>query len=308
MIFKKFTLKIYSIIIYLFKELSNAFFKYLSKLYQYYFINFKNSGLTYEIDVNRKNKKNISTFISKQDYNISKDRYGLPQKLTKYIDKDHNNFPTYTDLILFLFKFFNQPIVYLEIGVSVLKNFYLISAGATNNKLYAFDINKINPAIEKKFNKTFEGEQIKIYNFNENSITYFQGDVFNKNDLFQLENLISSANFIFSDAHHSYDGVISEYNNLIKNILEKDFIIYYDDLSKEIKTAFFEIAHDLSKKYKLNVVTFLINGWLGENEKMHRNGIISNLKINKIFQESKINLLELKYHKKPFYKIQEKFN
>ena len=89
--------------------------------------------------------------------------------------------------------------------------------------------------------------------------------------------------------------MLAEFDFLIKNILDTSFIIYYDDLNKNIENAFENIVKDLSSKYpKIKAVSFLINGWLGQNEKMHRNGFITNTDFIEILESNRVNLLDMK--------------
>ena len=268
--------------------------KLIAKTYQTINLLFFESGLEKQIYINRSNSKSVGNFIYSSQYETSSDKYGLPQSILKYINRDLNKYPTYTDLIPSLFKFLNVKITYLEIGVSVMKNFYLISSGSKGLEMYAFDINQPNKAIESKFDIVYKEGNYSTYKHNENNLHYYQGDVFNKNNLNEFKNIIKKSNFIFSDAHHSYDGLISEYKNLIQDILDDKFLIYYDDLSGGMKKAFFEIAEDLSLSNDIEVFTFLINGWVGQHEKMHRNGIITNLKLQKELINSNIKLLGFK--------------
>lgn len=267
-----------------------------SNLYQIIFLLFFKSGLEKKIETNKKTLKSVNTFIDLNTYSKSNDYYGLPPKILKHIDRPYNKYPTYSDLILYLLDSFSNSPKYIEIGVSVLKNFYLISSGKTGIELYAYDINQINTTIEKYFLLEDSREKIKKYEHNGNKLAYFQGDVFNTKDLSNFKDLINKVNFIFSDAHHSYEGLMSEYENLIKEILDKEFIIYYDDLSGDLLKAFFEISDKLSNKNHIYTFTFLINGWVGNHEKMHRNGVITNINLKKNFMRDRIKLLALKHY------------
>ena len=98
--------------------------------------------------------------------------------------------------------------------------------------------------------------------------------------------------FVMSDAMHTKEGIISEYENIISGSLNSNFIIYYDDLDfPELLNAAKKIANDLSKNHQnLSFFTFWISGWVGNHEKMHKNGIISNLPIKDILKKEKIKL------------------
>lgn len=258
------------------------------------------------ITYNRKTLNKVDNFIDDSDYQKSKDLYGLPLHVYHLINKPINNDITYVDLLTFLSSFLNKKqINYLEIGVSVLKTFYQIANFFTDCNLYAYDINYINPTIERHFNKTSGYEQLlntNTYHYNNNNIYYYRGDVFKINQLNYFKNEILDNNkidILFSDAHHSYDGLISEYNNLFNNILNDNFILYYDDLNfqkprniKENMTdAFFIIAKELQKNYtNINVALLKVNGWLGNNEYKHVNGIITTLNLKEIITSNNINI------------------
>ena len=93
----------------------------------------KNEEFAEIIKKNREYLKTIETFLTSDQF--EKIDYGIPKNLFKYIDYDINNYPTYTDLIIFMSKFLKkQNINYLEIGVSVMKN-YLQIANQFNNSV-----------------------------------------------------------------------------------------------------------------------------------------------------------------------------
>lgn len=275
----------------------NQFLKFISNLYQTFFNVFLKSGLDNEIKTNRKNLTKIKNFVSIESYNNSPDLYGLPKSNFKFINSKQNNYPTYSDLLCYISKQFRSTeIKYIEIGVSVLKNFYQISSYLNKSKLYAFDINEINPEIEKLFLKVNNDKNVRQYEFKSNKIHYFQGSVFNKGDLNNFLSLTGRANIIFSDAHHSYEGLVSEYKYFIENALSEEFLIYYDDLSPNLLRAFKEISLKINKKHR-NVcsATFLINGWLGNHEKMHKNGFITNINLEEAFKRDGVKLLNIKF-------------
>lgn len=274
--------------------LQDKFLLLISNLYQIFFLLFNETGLEKEVAQNKKTLSTIGSFIDLETYTSSKDFYGLPSYILKHIDKSYNKYPTYSDLILYLLNSFSRSPKYVEVGVSVLKNLFLISSGKSGLEIFAYDINKINPVVEKYLHLEESKDNIKKYVHNSNKISYFQGDVFKTEDLQKFKNLIKKVDFIFSDAHHSYEGLMSEYENLIKDILNEEFIIYYDDLSGDLLKAFIEISQKLSESHKIFTFTFLINGWIGNHEKMHRNGIITNIDIVNNFKRDGVSLCSIK--------------
>ena len=135
----------------LIRYLGDRFFSFLSNLYQIFFLFFTKSGLEEVVAKNRMSLNTVDSFIDLETRSTSKDFYGLPLRALKHIDSMYNNYPTYSDLILYLLNSFSSPTKYVEIGVSVLKNLFLISSGKTGLKIFAYDINKINPVLEKYF-------------------------------------------------------------------------------------------------------------------------------------------------------------
>lgn len=295
-ILKKVFLKIYSLVLKMYKFLLNLILKIVSKIYQKIFLILSSTNLDYYVMKNRTTLKNIDSFVDLDYYQKSPDFYGLPKYILKHIDKELNLYPSYSDFLIFLIDNFKNKnnFIYVEIGVSVLKNFYLISSHLNYSKLYAFDINEVNPAIEKKFKFLSSSDNLSRYKFNSNEINYYKGDVFNSAQLDEFKKIVNKAHIIFSDAHHSYDGLINEYKYLISTMLSDEFLIYYDDLKGNLNKAFLEISKDLSNKFDIKSYTFLINGWVGNNEKMHKNGIITNLNFEEIIKTNKIHLLNLK--------------
>ena len=96
---------------------------------------------------------------------------------------------------------------------------------------------------------------------------------------------------------------MSEYNNLINNIMSDNFILYYDDLhyhkprneNTDMTDAFFIIAEKYQKKNpNIKVALVQVNGWLGNHEHKHTNGIITTLDLKEIFKSNNIDI-EIEY-------------
>ena len=235
---------------------------------------------------NRETLSEVDCFITDQDYNASPDSYGLPIQVKHLIDLPINDHFTYVDILMFLQqRLAVEKIKYVEIGVSVLKTFYQVANFLNDSELYAFDINKINPTIAEKFTTVEEGERVNKYTHNKNQITHFKGNVFKKEDfdLFKKE-VGGSVNIVFSDAHHTGDGLRAEYDSYIKEALADEFILYYDDLQNPSMQQFFiEVCKNHKEKNPhISTALLQVNGWLGEHESPHVNGIITSLDLRKI--------------------------
>ena len=266
---------------YKYKKLVNTLVLLINNLIRLFYKN-NNSELRKIIKENRYILSKSPTFLTSTQY--KENNYGIPGNIFLSLDKPINEFPTYSDMFIFFSKYLKKPVNYLEIGVSVLKNFVQINESLETSSLTGFDINPI----AKNSNYIFEEKNKKS-----NTLSYFQGDVLSKKDaiLFR-EKYKEKFNFVFSDALHEHDAVMSEYENIIKGNLDDEFILYFDDLDFPglEKTVNF-IYSDLKKEYdKLFFTTFYINGWVGQHEKLHKNGLVSTIDFYKVLKKEKIKL------------------
>ena len=250
--------------------------------YEYFF---KNRILKNIILKNRNLTKNTN-YLDENKYQSGD--YGVSPTIAKAMHKKMLNIPTYSDLICYLTeKLWNGNLSYLEIGTSVMKNLHQINNHIRNSTILCMDIE--NPPIV--FTEIKE-------NSNNNSVDYLKIDIFETENInkFFHERGELFFDFIFSDASHTYEGLIQEYENIYKNRLNKKFVIYFDDLDfPRLEDAFKKIYKDLYVKHdNLQSFSFEINGWVGVNEKSHLNGIITNFDLLKIFDKDKIFVKKLK--------------
>ena len=255
---------------------------------------------------NREYLSKVGEFLPQNQYEIVD--YGIPINIYKNINKSINNSITYSDLIAYLIqKIYKNSLNYLEIGVSVMKNFMQVDNSVSNSNLWAYDINPVVGRFSNLFSdleSRNEQQESKLLfsNKTQNKLTYFKGDVLNEVDhkLFNQKLNINNTqfDFILSDAMHTSEGVYSEYINLIKENLADNFIIYYDDLDfLELFETVNKIYEDLKQDFEnINFYTFWINGWVGQHEKMHKNGIITTYKIDDILKKENIKLPFFKKH------------
>jgi len=278
-------------------NIENIKYKF-TKLYRLINLQFQNIRLS----LFYKNKKNLlfenivkqnREYLNSFDYFLSYENYrnndyGIQERIYKDLNKPIKNYPTYSDLICFFYiNHFTNKFNYLEIGCSVLKNVLQIKNFVNNSNIVSYDINEINPDLKDKY---FE----KI---NDNNLVYFKGDVLKKEDYTNFKNdLNHKFNFIFSDALHEPHAVYSEFENIYKDILDDEFIIYYDDLDfPGLKDTVREIKERLSESYEpLNFYTFKVYGWIGQYEALHLNGILTNLDIEKSLLEKDIKIYKFK--------------
>ncbi len=271
--------------IYKFKKLlilyNNFYYKYIFK---------SNTNFNKIIKQNREFLTQEGSFISSIDFRNND--YGIGESIRITIDNKINFFPINTDLIIYLIlKNMKNNCKYLEIGASVLKNFMQVNNSLSNSDLYIYDLNPVNPKYKNEFldlNKKSDTEK----NNTQNKLMYFRGDLFNLNDLsnFKDHSYVDKFNFIYSDALHTPEAIYCEYKDLISSSLSDKFIIYYDDLDvKGMTDMFKKIFYDLKINFNnLNAYTFYINGWVGQNERPHKNGIITNLPLTSQIKDLKL--------------------
>lgn len=243
------------------------------------------------VKYNRQTLKSIPDWIDDEVYEQSIFQYGLPREVKHLINKDIGNNITYSDVILYLGSFLKKPVNYLELGVSVGKNFFQVVNYLKKINLTGFDIEEINPVLEKYFHRIsrVEWETMKnslkhknssiteyLYALNQNRIKYISGDIFDENSWRRLAG--SKYNIIFSDAFHSPDALLHEYEMIKKyGLLDEDeFLLVWDDLQGQMENSFNNIWVDLIQKYNLkedNKLRLRLSGWLGLN--VHEIGIVT---------------------------------
>lgn len=256
------------------------------KVIYFYWIN-KNKSMTTIIKRNRQYLKTIDNFLPYDVY--IKNDYGVQKRIYDQLDEDIPEILTYSDLIVYLItRIFEDSVNYLEIGVSVLKNYLQINNGIKNSKLVAFDINEINPRFSN----------IEDMQLNNNILNYYKGSVLDISDTSKFINLYPDKfDFIFSDALHTPQAIRAEYNLIIKKCLSENFILYYDDLDFEgLEDEFFRIKKEIQedRKTTINCYTFYIYGWIGTKEKLHKNGIITNVDLEKFLSAQDVKLYKFK--------------
>ena len=279
----------------LYRIIEIYFFRLVGKVYKS-----RNKKLQEIVSSNRDFLNSIDEFLSPEIYK-SVD-YGIPLHIYKEIDRKIDNSITYSDLIVYLLNTFNdqKTINYLEVGVSVMKNFMQINSALKGANLYVYDINPIVPLFSSQFEINNETNKKVFESTNgENKIIYFQGDVLSPRDQKKF-GLIGNDNFNFvlSDAMHTAEGVLAEYENIIKQNLSDHFILYFDDLDFDelFETAEYVYKDLSSNRDHLNFYTFWINGWVGQNEKMHKNGIITSFNLEETLKRDNIKLPFFKKH------------
>ena len=255
-------------------------------LYVFYYLN-KNKELLEIINKNRTYLKTIKKFLSEDSY--AQNDYGVQRRIYNNLEKEIVKIPTYSDLLIFFIKkLFNNKVNYLEIGVSVLKNYLQINNGVSDSNIVGFDINDLNPNFIN-LNKIQK---------NNNNLIYFKGNVLSKEDAEKFnETFKDKFDLVFSDALHEPEAIRSEYELIIKNNLKNKFLIYYDDLDfAGIEDELGKIRKDLENNLNesINFYTLYIYGWIGQHEKLHKNGILTTFDLEEFLKLNNIKLFNLK--------------
>jgi len=252
-------------------------------------LDFEESQMEKIKGTNRSSLELVENWIDENAFQHSFFNYGVPDFIKSDINKPIGRALTYTDIMLYLSRKHFPDVRYLELGVSVGKNFFQMLNAHAKGVFMGFDIEDINPVLERKLNEMSKMEwptvsgsikknnsSLKRYNFNNLDVSYMSADIWDQNSWNKLSG--SKYNVVFSDALHSPEAILFEFEMLVKNeLLDQRFIIIWDDLVGKMKKSFYEIIRKYDKVYKINDIYLLnVNGWIGENEAPHSVGIISN--------------------------------
>jgi hypothetical protein len=249
---------------------------------------------------NRTSLATVNSWITDSDYERSIYRYGIRPKNRLRIDAPIGEETTLSDLIACLAMDLTKDIRYLEIGVSVGKNFFQMLNQWNDALLVGFDIEDINPVLERYLEKgasvsweTKEGSPRKspsslteyTFKMNRNQVRYLTGDLFDDASWARLAG--STFNLVFSDACHEPKAILREWD-LIKSLrlLDQDeFVFVWDDLRGEMQGAFKQISAEMRRTFNIpasDVWLGLCRGWYGSNQNYHEVGVLRKLGSAKI--------------------------
>ena len=242
---------------------------------------------------NRAFLRTVDCWIREPDYCNSIFQYGLPLPMRHLIDAPMTEEVTYSDAISCLARAMGPDLRYLELGVSVGKNFSQVLRRVHGAELTGFDIEDINPVLEEMLVEESQAEwftmsksirekpsRLTEYSFapNANKVRYLAGDIFDGRSWECLAG--QTFNLVFSDAFHSATALLKEWD-MIKahNLLAPDgFIMMWDDLGdRQMRTAFFQIVEEMSAEHRLdksNAGIAFYRGWLGMHAPYHPIGFM----------------------------------
>lgn len=248
-------------------------------------------------ETTKRNRALIADFGSWVDPEAMKKsifQYGLSPEWASLIELPISQTMTYSDILAYAASQMPRDVSYLEIGVSVGKNFWQLLNQIENGFVTGVDIEDMNPPLERRLTKidsltiesNFQSPRKKSPRFDRfefpernNRVEYHAGDVFDPAVWHGLRG--RKFNLIFSDAFHNPEAVEYEWKQLVdlKLIDESGFTIVWDDLvSRPIRRVFNDIASDCIRRFGLssrNACLMHVSGWVGEHEDAHPIGIIS---------------------------------
>ena len=244
------------------------------------------------IDENRQSLGMIENWIDSEAFQRSCFQYGVPDFIRDAINQPVGPDQTYTDLMVFLSRKHFAELNYLEIGVSVGKNFFQMLRAHSKGRFTGFDIEEINPVLESQLQFLNREEwntpsrsikkgssSMKCYQFANSTVRYMSADVWDENSWARLKG--QKFNMVFSDALHTPKAILFEFEMLVKyDLLDSQFIIFWDDLVGKMKNSFYRIIRKYDRQYQVKDIYLLsINGWIGQNEGPHTVGVISNFNL-----------------------------
>lgn len=122
-------------------------------------------------DANRKSLGRVNDWNEGDPYSGSLCRYGVPGYIENKLNRDVGLDLTYSDIMVFLSSFLERKTTYLELGVSLGKNFIQMCDGFSGGTVVGFEIEKMSPALQKVLNyrrtikeaPSFVGANAKAY-------------------------------------------------------------------------------------------------------------------------------------------------
>lgn len=238
------------------------------------------------VEANRRALQSVPQWIRPEDYESSRAHYGCPPELVQWLDAPINDDLICTDLLAMAAQLLNEPLNYLEIGVSVGKNFYAMSQALRRSLLVGLDWERFNPTLASRFRLVHRQQPVSSYTTGRNMIRYVQGDLYREATWSALAG--TRFQLVFSDASHHPAGLLKEFEMLRRHALldpERLFILW-DDLDPDpqgpMSQTFFQICEglrELSGGRAAKHFLLEVNGWLGQHEHRHTVGVFNTLGI-----------------------------
>lgn len=223
----------------------------------------------------------VDRWITGDIYRASRSGYGCPARVLPLLDLPPGEQPTYTDLLVQAAAKLPAPVRYLELGVSVGKNFYVLAHVLAHALLVGFDWERINPLLAQRFVRVDGDVPLTHYRCGGNRLAYLQGDIADAGAWARLAGM--RFNLVFSDACHQPDMLRREYAMLERyQLLDREFVMVWDDLDRAetgaVTQAFLGISERLRARGGIGPAgcfRLSLNGWLGQHEHRHTVGVVN---------------------------------
>lgn len=214
-------------------------------------------------------------------------RYGIHNKNIQYATSNAHAAPNVTELLCWLTE--QCPGAYLEIGVSVGRNFYAVCECSKAPVTIGLDLSPPSAALKQALLPNAPAREGNIYHLDGAHHWYVVCDSTSDAAKRALNTLVereaTSVQVAFLDGNHSAAGVRSDCS-LVSSVMDmtKPFAIVFDDLGNyylkrnyytAARNEFHTFARSLQERYgkALRAQTFYIDGW----SKAHLMGIITNV-------------------------------
>ncbi len=238
------------------------------------------------VAANRAALAGFGPWIDAEAMRRSQFSYGLSPDWAAALTHDIGTIVTYSDLLCYAASQSTTGTSYLEIGVSVGKNFWQLLNQVSGGELVGMDIEEINPPLRAKLVPVVMANSAGAprldrfsYAPQANDVCYCTGDVFDPGLWDKLRG--RRFNLVFSDAFHDPAAVMYEWRRVVElDLLDHaGFTVVWDDLvSRPIRRVFNDIIADCVDRYGLKpsqACLMHVAGWVGEFEPAHPIGIIS---------------------------------
>lgn len=258
-------------------------------------------------------------WIDQQVWSAAYYNYGLPHYVFHLMNSFVGAKPIQADIVSLMAAQVGSPVRYLEIGVSVGKTFWVQANQITNGVMIGLDIEYINPRLKALFApeavvETWVTQDLsptsnpggtyaslragainqvtKYAGPNNNQIMYIAADEFDRKAWQALSNIKLAINLVLSDAMHNAEALLYEWDMLTEfSVLNHtDFIMIWDDLNAEFME---EAWHQIVLKAQLQWAPmplysklFMVGGWIGQHEHLHKTGVLSTHNILNLIQDS----------------------
>jgi hypothetical protein len=241
---------------------------------------------------NRDSLKTIANWIALDSFQKSTYEYGMSLATRGVINDDVGPQTTYSDLMAYFCREMPLDPNYLEIGVSVGKNFWQLLNCVKSGSFWGFDIENLNPVLKNRLSFTsqtqirssfksdrVEEPHVSQFSYAGKTVRYSAGDVYDDNVWQMLDG--QKFSLIFSDASHTPTALRTEWKQISSRSLldQRGFTIVWDDLnSPEMRNVFNDIVVDCRKHFGVgqrNACLAQVHGWVGSAEPLHPIGIIS---------------------------------